>query len=65
MSAFYFARMMSDIPIDLLLPTVFINLVYWMGAPPSICKLCHLSHALHDIGKASQDVLCPRHCAQQ
>ena len=31
MSAFYFARMASDIPIDLLLPTVFINLVYWMG----------------------------------
>ena len=32
-SAFYFARMASDIPIDLLLPTVFIILVYWMGEP--------------------------------
>ena len=30
-SAFFWARMLSDIPIDCALPTVLIILVYWMG----------------------------------
>lgn len=30
-SAFYWARMLSDIPIDCTLPIVLIILVYWMG----------------------------------
>ena len=30
-SAFFWARMASDIPIDCTLPTVLIVLVYWMG----------------------------------
>ena len=31
LSAFYIARMLSDLPMDLSLPTLFFIIVYWMG----------------------------------
>lgn len=37
LSSYYFARMIGDLPMELVLPTIFITTTYWMGGlKPSI-----------------------------
>lgn len=31
LSSYYFARMVGDLPMELVLPTIFITITYWMG----------------------------------
>lgn len=31
LSAYFFARMVGDLPLELALPTTFVTIVYWMG----------------------------------
>ncbi|KAH9772038.1 ABC transporter G family member 21 [Citrus sinensis] len=51
LSSYYFARMVGDLPMELVLPTIFITVAYWMGGlkPSLITFLLTLSIILFNV----------------